>query len=71
MPIQNPPRRAWDRKTMDKNTFVCELPMSIQGKIYLDLITKGRMVCLEEISMAMNSRLCDLEDTINIKPYLA
>ena len=56
---------------MDKNTFVCELPMSIQGKIYLDLITKGRMVCFEEISMAMNSRLCELENTINIKPYLA
>lgn len=56
---------------MDKNVFISELPMSVQGKIYLDLITKGRLVDFEEISMAMNSRLCDLENTINIKPYLA
>ena len=58
------------RKIMNKTAFVSELPETVQGKIYIDLITKARLVDMEEINMAMNSRLCDLEDTINIKPYL-
>jgi len=61
---------------MTKTTFINQLPTSIQEEIKKDLhevleniITLDNNI-QEEIEIAIGSRLCDLEDTINIEKYL-
>lgn len=49
-------------------TFVCCLDSKTQKSIRRDLENLG--LCAEDIALAMNSRLCDLEDTIDINKYL-
>lgn len=49
-------------------TFVCCLDGETQKSIRRDLENLG--LCTEDIALAMNSRLCDLEDTIDIDKYL-
>lgn len=48
--------------------YVCELSNEIQDQIKNDLIEIG--IEGEDLELAMNSKLTDLEDTINIKAYL-
>ena len=49
-------------------TFVCCLDNESQKSIRRDLENLG--LCAEDVALAMNSRLCDLEDTIDINKYL-
>jgi len=53
---------------MNKTTFVHQLPEAIHQSILSDL--KSIKLSNEDLADAMNSRLCDLEDTININKYL-
>jgi hypothetical protein len=55
-------------KTMNKTIFVVLLPSKIQEEIYEELKRLG--LSQEDIQNAMDSRLSDLEDTININKYL-
>ena len=50
---------------MNKTTFIWLLPFHIQNRIESELRQIG--LSKKEISVAMSSRLCDLEDTINIQ----
>ena len=51
---------------MLKTTYICQLPESIKREIAEELAKAG---ITDE--MAMNGRLCDLEDTIDISKWLA
>lgn len=51
-----------------RTTYICTLDGKIQSAIRSDLTELG--LCAEDISRAMSSRLCDLEDTIEIGKYL-
>jgi hypothetical protein len=51
-----------------KTTYIAQLPIEIQKKIKMELMLLG--LSKVDIEKAMSSRLCDLGDTINIKPYL-
>ncbi|MBB6454401.1 hypothetical protein HNQ94_002883 [Salirhabdus euzebyi] len=53
---------------MTKTTFIALLPSKIQQEIYEELKRVG--LSQEDIQNAMDSRLSDLEDTINITKYL-
>lgn len=50
-----------------KTTYISHLPMEKQIEIKQELIATGLMK--EDIERAMSSRLCDLEDTINISSF--
>lgn len=49
---------------MSKTIFICQLPQTTQDAIRNQLVKAG--FDSESIELAMNSRLCDLEDTIEI-----
>ena len=49
---------------MSKTIFICQLPEETQDAIRRELVKAG--FDSESIELAMNSRLCDLEDTIEI-----
>jgi len=53
---------------MNKTTYICQLPLSIQQAIKEDLLSLD--LSSEDIQNALDGRLCDLEDTININQYL-
>ena len=46
------------------NEYVSTLPDTVQRQVYIALAKTG--MCLEDIVKGMNSRLCDLSDTIDI-----
>lgn len=50
------------------NTFVELLPDATRQAVYRDLLQLG--LCNEDLDNAMNSRLCDLSDTIDINKYV-
>lgn len=50
-----------------KFDFVCTLPHEVQAAIKHEL---EKAVDAEDLAFAMNSRLIDLEDTIDINLYL-
>lgn len=45
-----------------KTTYICQLSENEQNEIKYKLISMG--LSHEDIELAMNSRLCDLEDTL-------
>ena len=47
--------------------WVVELPREQQWEIYVALLRAG--VTGEDIGRGMNSRVCDLEDTIDVSPW--
>ena len=49
---------------MNKTIFICQLPQATQDAIRRELVKAG--FDSDDIEIAMNSRLCDLEDTIEI-----
>lgn len=51
-----------------KTLYIVQLPTEIQKEIKNKLISLG--LNKDDIEKALSGRLCDLEDTINIKPYL-
>jgi hypothetical protein len=51
-----------------KTQYVRTLPQETQESIEKDL--KAQQLNKEDIEAAMDSRLCDLSDTININKYL-
>jgi len=53
----------------DQTTFISTLPQITQDMIYNDLLCETNLTT-EDIDTAMNSRLSDLSDTINIQKYL-
>ena len=60
--IDNNKRKEVD--TMSKTIFICQLPQATQDAIRNQLVKAG--LSFEDIELAMNSRLCDLSDTIEI-----
>lgn len=48
---------------MNKTIFICQLPEKYQNKIRRTLIENG--INKTDIETALNSRLCDLEETLN------
>ena len=54
---------------MNKTIFICQLPTTTQDAIRNQLVNAG--FDSESIELAMNSRLCDLEDTIEINLNVA
>lgn len=56
-----------------KTTFIIQLPSEIQSKIKQEVVTALTAVnqfSKEALDDAMDGRLSDIEDVINIKPYL-
>lgn len=53
---------------MSITTYICTLSKDIQDSIHAALTDQGLQH--DDIALAMNSRLCDLTDTININKYL-
>lgn len=53
---------------MSNTNYIHTLPASIQDDIKAELLTIG--LNQDNIEIALNSRLSDLEDTININKYL-
>ena len=53
---------------MKKTDFITTLNEEMQNEIKNELVSIG--LCEEDLYAAMNSRICDLEDTINIEKYL-
>lgn len=56
------------KNIIQPTSYICNLPMTIQVDIEAKLIECGMKG--PELERAMSGRLCDLEDTINIKPIL-
>lgn len=56
-----------------ETTFIQQLPSGFLDKITYDIQSLHVTACSEEIEViideALNSRLCDLEDTLDIKRY--
>ena len=52
---------------MNKTMFVAQLPIETQNAIERELRALG--LTNEDIENGMNSRLCDLSDTIDISKY--
>ena len=48
--------------------YIWRLPRSVQSEIMLALDLAG--IEGEDFERAMDSRLCDLEDTIDIRPWI-
>lgn len=53
---------------LNKTIYISQLPTKVQVAIKKELKAGG--IKGELLNDAMNGRLCDLEDTINIHPYL-
>lgn len=51
-----------------KTMYICQLSKGVQESIEQELISLG--LEKEDIENALDSRLCDLSDTININKYL-
>ena len=47
--------------------YINELPRETQWSVYVELMRAG--ITGEDIARAMNSRLCDLENTIDIDEW--
>ena len=62
-------KKGKDVDTMNKTIFICQLPQATQDTIRNQLVKAG--FDSESIELAMNSRLCDLEDTIEINLNVA
>ncbi|SPU40628.1 Uncharacterised protein [Lysinibacillus capsici] len=54
-------------RNLSISTFIALLPFPLQKDIQADLMNAG--ILGEELEIALSSRLCDLEDVINIEPY--
>lgn len=54
-----------EASNMNKTVYICPLPKKYQDQIRQVLTEKE--INKEDIETALNSRLCDLEDTINIE----
>ena len=53
--------------------YVCEMPRATQDKILMDVIIALSALdtaTSEDVELAMNSKIQDLEDLIDIKPYI-
>ena len=50
---------------MNKTIFICQLPQATQDAIRRELVNAG--LSFEDIEIAMDSRICDLSDTITIE----
>ena len=50
------------------NTFIELLPGVTRQAVYPELLQLG--LCDEDLDNAMNSRLCDLSDAIDINKYI-
>jgi len=50
------------------NRYVCEMNRDEQFEIYVALLRAG--VAGEDVGRGMASRLCDLEDTIDIRRWM-
>lgn len=50
-----------------KTAFIVTLPIKIQEDIFKCLESTG--ISKEDVQNAMDSRLCDLEELINVKRY--
>lgn len=57
------------KRKINRATYVNMLPTAIQEAVLEDLIKKG--IKDKDLSNAMHSRLCDLEDTIDISIHLS
>ena len=53
---------------MKSTMYISTMSITTQNSIQADLQSIG--LGIDDVSTAMNSRLCDLEDTINIEKYL-
>ena len=53
---------------MEKTAFICTLSEDVQNAILLDL--EKLNLSEEDVRLAMDGRLCDLEDTMDISKYL-
>lgn len=53
---------------MNKTTYIELLPDATRQAVYTDLLQLG--IPLEDVDSAMNSRLCDLENTLDIEKYI-
>lgn len=62
-------RRNNTMRKFHMTTMITFLPKQVQNAIEADLAAQG--IEGEDIERAMSSRLCDLEDTINLDPYRA
>lgn len=49
------------------NKYICQLPQATKDRIWIDLWLTGLSV--EDINRAMDRKLSDLNDTIDITPY--
>ena len=54
---------------MNKTAFICQLPKRYQNLIRQALTEKG--INKDDIETALNSRLCDLEEILNIEEVQA
>lgn len=48
-----------------RTTYICQLPIKYQTQIKQKLTEKG--INKQDIETALNSRLCDLEEVLNIE----
>lgn len=53
---------------MEKTAFICTLPEDAQNAILLEL--EKLNLASEDVRLAMDSRLCDLENTLDISKFL-
>lgn len=53
---------------MKKTTFICTLPRELQEKIYYMLMEV--VPSIHDVVAGMGGRICDLEDTIDIREVL-
>lgn len=53
-----------------KTQYVCRLSEELQKSIREDLENCGQNLTQQEIEMGMSSRLCDLEEAIDISKYV-
>lgn len=58
------PKEAKEEEKM-RTSYIAQLPIEMQNEIKNKLINLG--LCEEDIEKAMNSRLCDLEDTLELR----
>lgn len=57
-------------RLVNDNKYVDELSEETRQRIKNDLLAAGIEDESDDLLFAMHSRLCDLEDTIDIKKYL-
>jgi len=52
---------------MSRTAYICTLPRDVQEKVARALVLAG--IGGDDFARAMNSRLCDLEDTIDVRRF--